>query len=194
MPFTTVALTALAQWATKAALDALVPAAKSWLTITLGKQIGALEVQLGMAPAQNEPSRALAWTMYVQLTTRVAVVEMADDAGFDREALGSLHTLFGAVREALLEAGPEVAVAPRGGGASMGAVASLLLNLYLRPFLGRWHVALTTHERTRGAAAEWPEHQAFRDELAVLQQNLLALARGLEQALDVQGTALLLEP
>lgn len=53
-----------------------------------------------------------AWELYIELITRVTVVELRPEEGLAREALTSLYSVFGSTREILRKYGPEVA--PRG--------------------------------------------------------------------------------
>ena len=43
--------------------------------------------------------RDAAWELYIELITRVSVVDLGPDEGLVREALSSLYTLFGTTRE-----------------------------------------------------------------------------------------------
>jgi len=90
----------------------------------------------------EDAERKIAWKLYVELTTRIAVQRLADDEGLLREALVSLYKSFTEMRTILREADPVVANGPQ----SLGAVAVAVLNQGLRPFLAKWHPLLTDHE------------------------------------------------
>ncbi|WP_242054996.1 hypothetical protein [Nostoc flagelliforme] len=49
-----------------------------------------------------------AWSLYVELVTRIAVQTLEVDQGLVREAMNSLYSLFGTTREVLKAAGPDV--------------------------------------------------------------------------------------
>ncbi len=84
---------------------------------------------------------AAAWALYVQLATRIATQKL-DPEGSAQEALRSLYTLFGSVRETLLAVGPDAVDGPD----FVGPLAVRLLNEGLRPFLTTWHNRLAAHE------------------------------------------------
>ena len=92
--------------------------------------------QLEMEP--DEAQQKVAWELYVELSTRIAVQPAGDNEGSIREALSSLYSIVEATREILREAGPTVAQGPN----SVGALAIEVVNRGLRPFLTKWHPLL----------------------------------------------------
>jgi hypothetical protein len=56
----------------------------------------------------DEAERRAAWELYVELVTRVAVVQLGPVEGLLREALSSLREVFGITREILRRYGPAV--------------------------------------------------------------------------------------
>ena len=119
--------------------------------------------------------RGAAWSLYVELVTRIATQPLAGDEGLDREALTSLHSLFDSTRKILRKAGPDVGAKRK----SVGGIAIAVLNEVLRPFLSRWHPALAAHESQRPAAQspvdserQWKHHAEFRAALAELREKL----------------------
>ncbi len=127
--------------------------------------------------------RRAAWSLYVELVTRIAVEPLAGEEGLLREDLNSLYSLFGTTREILKEAGPEVGTSHR----SVGGIAIAVLNRGLRPFLAKWHPRLQVWECQRPVDISPSEHEQkwsdaleLRKELEVLRGNLhqysLALA------------------
>jgi hypothetical protein len=106
--------------------------------------------------APDDTERRAAWSLYVELVTRVAVQALGPDHGLLREALASLYSLFGSTREVLKEAGPRVGA----GRDSVGGIAIRVLNDGLRPVLAYWHPRLAAHEATRAAGAGAAEHEA----------------------------------
>lgn len=76
------------------------PAVLKKVSVSLPFGIGSAEWQ-----ADNTERRA-AWSLYVELVTRIAVQSLEIDEGLLREALNSLYSLFGTTRQVLKEAGP----------------------------------------------------------------------------------------
>ncbi|MDM8519005.1 hypothetical protein QUF64_03095 [Anaerolineales bacterium HSG6] len=123
----------------------------------------------------NEQEQRAAWSLYVELQTRIAVQTLDPDTGLLREALSSLYSLFGLTREILKEAGPQVAH----GENSFGPVAITVLNEGLRPFTAKWHPRLLAHEQNRADDVDalahekaWEDYDRMRNELATLQQQM----------------------
>jgi hypothetical protein len=119
--------------------------------------------------------RRAAWSLYVELVTRISTQSLSEHEGLDREALNSLFGLFQTTRQILREAGPNVGAS----GQSVGGIAIAVLNRRLRPFLANWHPKLD-HLETRSAPdspqiaseEDWTHHQEFRAALAQLQIDL----------------------
>ena len=101
-------------------------------------------------PDQSEQTAA--WEMYVELITRVAVVEMGPSQGLLREALDSLYSLFDSTRAILRQHGPSVARVKGKGSYSFGYLAVIILNQVLRPVLAEWHPKLLDYESQRSVA------------------------------------------
>ena len=135
----------------------------------------------------DESQRRAAWELYVELTTRVAVQSLELDHGLLREALSSLHALFGVTREILRGAGPSVGASRK----SVGGIAMAVLNRGIRPFLAKWHPELLNWESKRERTVSPSEHErawitgtALREELGELREalskyaDMLALVAG----------------
>ena len=123
----------------------------------------------------NEAEQRAAWSLYVEMTTRVAIQSLNTDEGLLREALNSLYAMFGLTRKILSEAGPTVAH----GTESFGPVAIKILNEGLRPFTSKWHPLLADHEAKRPADVPPLEHEhnwehfwEMREELTKLQEQM----------------------
>lgn len=57
---------------------------------------------IGSMSWNTDPTeRKAAWSLYVELVTRIAVQPLSVDQGLVREALNSLYSLFGITREVL---------------------------------------------------------------------------------------------
>lgn len=143
-------------------------------TVAREVQVQVLGLSMTLSPG-DEADRQLLWTLWVELSTRIATVELPDDQGTLRAALDSLYTLHGRVRQALLDAGPDLATGP----GTAEALALQLLNGPLRTFLATWHPRLDAHEAEHGTGpaseAAWPEADAFRGELEGLRTGLSTL-------------------
>src|SRR6266849_10370462 len=139
---------------------------------------------LGSAEWTEDPTeRKAAWSLYVELVTRVALQPLAIEDGSIREALSSLHSLFGVTREVLKAAGPDVAT---GGLNSVGGIAILTLNKGLRPFLTKWHIALKNWESGKSPTTSpidhesaWSEGDSCRAELEMVRRELSKYADAL---------------
>ena len=139
----------------------------------------AVSLPFGLGSAEWEADstqRRAAWALYVELVTRVAVQELANDAGLVREAMNSLYTLFGTTREILREAGPDVGASRE----SVGGLAIAVLNQGLRPFLTKWHPKLQIWEAQRPSEKSPKEHEQAWSEEPILRQELATLRSELE--------------
>jgi len=146
------------------------------LSVGLPFNLGQLEFE------EDETQQRAAWELYVELMTRIAVQPLGQDEGVLREALTSLHSIFGVTREILKKAGPSVAQGPN----SFGPVAIDVLNKGLRPFLVKWHPLLSAHEAKRPADVSikdhertWDKYAELRSELAKLQEQMIIYAQAL---------------
>jgi hypothetical protein len=136
--------------------------------------------------------QAAAWEIYVELVTRIAVVELGDGQGMLREALASLHSLFGTIRAILRRHGPAVARADGSEASEVSVLAMAILNDVLRPLLADWHPQLLAHESRcpDGLSAaeherEWTRNDEMRDALAQARGRLGDYARLLAAAAGV---------
>lgn len=132
---------------------------------------------------QIDPTeRRAAWSLYVELVTRIAVQPLEVDTGLLREALTSLYNLFGITRQVLKEAGPNVGASRE----SVGGIVIAVLNNGLRPFLAKWHPLLQTweaqcppHKSPKEHEQNWSKEPSLRDELELLRQDLEQYANAL---------------
>jgi hypothetical protein len=140
----------------------------------------------------DEEERNAAWEMYVELVTRISVVELGPEEGLLREALSSLYTLFGTTRTILREHGPTVAKPKSGSDFSFGFLAVAILNTLLRPLLAKWHPLLADYETRRPADVSileherrWDKHAELRAALAQVRTTLREYADLLAEVADV---------
>jgi hypothetical protein len=113
-----------------------------------------------------------AWEMYVELVTRIAVVELRPDEGLLREALSSLYTLFAETRRILHEFGPDVAQPKGESDVSFGYLSVMVLNTVLRPVLAKWHPLLTDYESMRDGQTPPMEYEKSWDRYEELRRVL----------------------
>jgi hypothetical protein len=133
--------------------------------------------------------RKAAWSLYVELVTRIAVQPLEVDQGLVREAMNSLYSLFGTTREVLKAAGPDVGASRD----SVGGIAITVLNKGLRPFLAKWHPLLQAWEARRPVGVSpkeheqsWSEEPKLRSELEILRGGLEDYAKALAKIAGVE--------
>ena len=119
------------------------PATLTEVSVSLPFGIGSAKWQV------DQTERNAAWSLYVELITRIAVQPLENDKGLIREALNSLYSIFSTTREVLREAGPCVGASRQ----SVGGIAIAVLNYGLRPFLTKWHPLLQEWLREMRAIA-----------------------------------------
>jgi hypothetical protein len=119
----------------------------------------------------NNAQQEAAWEMYVELITRVTVVELRPDEGLLREALSSLYTVFGSTREILRKKGSDVAKSDDGD-MSFGKLSVSVLNLVLRPVLAKWHPLLLDYESKKPDSLSPLEHERNWDRYDELRKVL----------------------
>ena len=156
-----------------------------WNKVSLGLPFGLGNVEF----VRNETQVRAAWSLYVELVTRIAVQTLSQDEGLYREALNSLYSLFATTREILKEAGPSVGASQK----SVGGLAIAVLNKGLRPFLAEWHPRLQDWEGQRLSAVSpkvhelnWSEVANFQAELTELRENLIVYAKALAKIAGVE--------
>lgn len=145
---------------------------------------------IGSAEWEADPTeRNAAWSLYIELVTRIAVQSLEVDQGTVREALNSLYSLFGSTREILREAGPDVGASHD----SVGGIAIAVLNNGLRPFLSKWHPLLQAWEARRTPDVSpkdheknWANEPQLREELSVIQANLEKYANALVEIVGLK--------
>lgn len=131
----------------------------------------------------DETEQRAAWEIYVELVTRISVADPGDEHGSLREALTSLYSLFGTVRDILRKYGPAVGRPDKHTDLSVGYLSIAVLNTVLRPLLSKWHPLLQAHETLRPVSASPIEHEdtwgmapALRSDLASSRLVLISFA------------------
>ncbi len=125
----------------------------------------------------DESEKRASWEMYVELITRISVVELKPDEGLLREALTSLYSLFNTTRTILREYGPSIAKSKGTGNLSFGYLAVAVLNGVLRPVLAKWHPLLLDYENTKPSSTSAVEHERQWEKGAELRQELNNIRR-----------------
>ena len=157
----------------------------------LKKVLVSLPFGLGSAEWEADSTeRYAAWSLYVELVTRISVEPLHEDEGILREALNSLYSLFKTTREILREAGPDVGASHN----SVGGIAITVLNRGLRPFLTKWHSILEVWETQRPSGVstkehekQWLEESKMRGELEDLRQELNKYAQALAKISGIEN-------
>jgi hypothetical protein len=132
----------------------------------------------------NTIEKQAAWSLYVELSTRIAAQPFDRETGLMREVLTSLYSLFGFTRQALRDAGPGVAH----GHNSFGPLAIRFLTEVLAPFTTKWHQPLLSYEalrpNDRSALAHeqhWERFAELSTDLQVLQKKVRAYTEALAE-------------
>lgn len=120
----------------------------------------------------DEIQRKAAWEIYVELVTRVTVVELKQEEGLMREALSSFYSLFATTREILKKYGPSIAAPAQPQDTTLGHIAVGVLNKVLRPVLAHWHPLLKDYEDKRPVQVSVTEHERNWEKGAGLRQEL----------------------
>jgi hypothetical protein len=130
---------------------------------------------LGGVEAKWKPNNAekdAAWELYVELVTRISVVELRGQEGTLSEALNSLYSLFKTTRDILKKYGPEVAHPLENDRISFGKLAVTILNYQLRPLLAEWHPKLDSYLQHTDQCGSICEHEAHWDHNEELREKI----------------------
>ena len=131
-------------------------------------EISVLFLKLKIKSEQTEKSAA--WTLFVELATRIATQDLPDNAGVEKRALDSLYEFFKKSRDILVQQGRMAQ--------NFSVIAVYAMNNILRPFLAKWH---RKSEIDKAFDSE-QECTDFRNDLKILQKELVALAFCLGEA------------
>uniref|UniRef100_B8HPE4 Uncharacterized protein n=1 Tax=Cyanothece sp. (strain PCC 7425 / ATCC 29141) TaxID=395961 RepID=B8HPE4_CYAP4 len=147
-------------------------------TAFLRKVTVSLPFGLGSAEWETDVTqRRAAWSLYVELVTRVAIQPLQNDQGLLRETLISLYSIFETTRVILKEAGPDVGASR----SSLGGIAITVLNSGIRPFLTKWHPKLQAWEVQKPEGLSLKEHESNWTEKHTLYTELNNLRQDLDQ-------------
>lgn len=143
-----------------------------------------LKFNAGILTAEWSPKKGdedAAWKLYIELLTRITTQALPNMAGDEESALTSIYSLFDTTRQVLKEQGQ--------GCIEFTKIAIVVLNQVVRPFTAKWH-----KRKLAGAFEKETECVVFREELAVLQEELrkytkaLADIAGVEDLTDLEET------
>ncbi len=136
----------------------------------------------------DESEQKAAWEMYVELVTRISIIELKPNEGLLREALSSLYSLFSTTRAILRQYGPTIAQPKENGDLSFGYLAVAILNTTLRPVLAKWHPLLLQYEEMKLDTISTVEHEDQWEDAPQLRQELNQVRTILIQYADLLAT------
>ncbi|GAC1669302.1 MAG: hypothetical protein PVS3B1_07680 [Ktedonobacteraceae bacterium] len=146
----------------------------------------------GMSTASEEEKRA-AWTMYVELVTRVPIAPFGHNEGILREALTSIYSLFHVARAILSNYGPTIPHTNQDTRLSFSHLVIRMLNTTLRPLLSKWHPLLMDYEVTRPDSMgvrqyeqQWERYAELRTEIMAVRKILIEYVNAFAQ---IAGTS-----
>lgn len=140
-----------------------------WNLRSLSIRLPFLEMQW----APGDADRAAAWDMYVELLTRVTSHALPEEAGVEKAALDSVHSLFATTRDVLRRHGRDAGEFTR--------LAVVVLNQVIRPFTTKWHLL-----SQKGGFDDPAQRAAFRRELEGLREQLVQYTRALADMAGVE--------
>jgi len=139
----------------------------------------------------KKTDKKAAWELYIELITRITVIELKEGHGILREAFNSIYSLFNITRSVLKKYGPDLAKSASNN-LSLGLISVSMLNHVLRPFLTKWHPLLEEYEVQRPKNVSKKEHEdkweyckKTRDELEKIRETLNLYADLLSQIAGV---------
>ena len=164
-------------------------------SIELDINLGIFRIKGRWKPDKSE--RNAAWELYIELVTRISIVELKRGEGILQEALDSLHSLFKTTRQVLRKYGPSVAKSHPDADYSLARLAVNMLNYELRPILAKWHPLLLDYEKQRDRSIsikahedKWELNTELRNVLddsrnvLIEYSKYLALAAGIEPLIE----------
>ena len=121
----------------------------------------------------QEADKDAAWELYIEMLTRIVTQPLPIEAGDEKTSLDSVYSLFPITREILRRHGRKTI--------EFSKVAIPVLNQVVRPFTSKWH-----KESLSGSLDDEDKRKEFREELAVLQDDLCNYNRLLAQIASVE--------
>jgi len=139
-----------------------------------------LQIPFGIGTIQWSPNgtqRRAAWSLYIEMATRVTGVPDSGAGGVAADALASVHSLFPTTRKILHDAGPSVGSGPE----SVGGIAIAVLNRGLRPFVTKWRKRFVGDGERADEGPETDEEPAAVWDVGEFWAELAALQCALDQ-------------
>jgi len=121
----------------------------------------------------QDPDRAAAWDLYVELLTRITSQYLPPEDGDEEAALQSVSVIFPLTRDILRKHGS--------GAGEFAKLAIPVLNQIIRPFTAKWH-----RLSLAGAFKDREYCREFRAELSTPQPRLRAYTRALADMAQVE--------
>ena len=118
------------------------------------------------------PDKSAAWSLYVELLTRITTQPLPREHGDEKTALDSVFSLFATTRTIFKE---------NRGCTEFSKVAVPVLNQIVRPFTAKWH-KLSLEK----AFDDKAKCQEFRQELSLLQKQLRNYTKALADIAGVE--------
>jgi hypothetical protein len=146
----------------------------SWGLSSLKINLGFLEGEF----APQDPDRAAAWELYVELLTRVTTQYLAPEDGDEKTALDGVHAIFPLTGDILRRQGS--------GCGEFAKLAIPVLNQIIRPFTAKWH-----RLSLAGAFGDSGRCHEFHAELSALQLLLREYTRALAAMAAVEDLTVL---
>jgi hypothetical protein len=142
---------------------------ENWGLTSLKLKAGFLETEW----KPTDPDKDAAWDLYVELLTRITTQALPDQDGIEKTALDSIYSIFPTTRSILKSRGRQCV--------EFTKLAVIVLNQIVRPFTAKWHKLSTD-----GSFSNPEICQQFRQELAILQSQLIIYAKALSDIADVE--------
>lgn len=147
---------------------------ENWGMTSLKLKTGFLETEW----KPTDPDKDAAWDLYVELLTRIATQPLARGDGLEVTALESVYSLFPTTRAILKSRGRQCV--------EFTKLAVVVLNQVVRPFTAKWH-----RLSTAGGFSDPAICRTFRQELEVLQKQLIAYTKALADIAEVEDLSTL---
>ena len=148
---------------------------KKWQMTSLKIKTSYLEMEW----KPNEKDKDVAWSLYIELLTRMTTQPLPEKHGDEKTALTSVYSLFELTRQIIKNDGR--------GCIEFTKIAIIILNQVVRPFTTKWHKA-----SLKGAFEKEEKNKEFRNELCQVQEKLriytkmLADMAGVEDLTDIE--------
>ncbi len=121
----------------------------------------------------QDEDKVAAWSLYIELLTRITTQPLPEHDGDEKTALDSVHAIFGLTRQIIKDNGRHCI--------EFTKIAIVVLNQVIRPFTAKWH-----KKSLEGAFSKPEECMEFRIELVDLQKTLRVYTKMLAEMAGVE--------